>query len=135
MGFAVGLFDDSLGLVVPRCRFLPVKRTTDLFLVQSNLFNLENGKLLRNPARTINELPLIKFGKELNYYKNYRDSFEEIPDLIELESLKLDGKFQFGKNVILKGNIDINSEKKTCYVTNGTLIEMWAIPYLRISVL
>lgn len=124
MGFAVGLFDDAMGLVVPRSRFLPVKKTSDLFVVQSNVFNLEQGRLMRNPARTKDALPLVSFGKELNHYETYKDSFEEIPDLLELESLKLDGKFQFGKNVVLKGNIDLKSEEKAHEVPNGTLLEM-----------
>ncbi len=124
MGFAVGLFDDAMGLVVPRSRFLPVKKTSDLFVVQSNVFNLKKGRLLRNPARTLEPLPLISFGKELNDYETYRDSFEEIPDLLELESLKLDGQFQFGKDVVLKGNIDLKSEGKTHQVPKGILLEM-----------
>ena len=44
-------FPDAVGMNVPRSRFLPVKRTSDLLLIQSNLFNIERGDLkkkLRN---------------------------------------------------------------------------------------
>jgi UTP--glucose-1-phosphate uridylyltransferase len=122
MGFAVGLFDDAMGLVVPRSRFLPVKKTSDLFVVQSNVFNLEKGRLLRNPAREMEALPLVTFGKELNDYETYRNSFDEIPDLLELESLKLDGEFQFGENVVLKGNVELGSKGEVHKVPKGTVI-------------
>jgi UTP--glucose-1-phosphate uridylyltransferase len=124
MGFAVDLFGDAMGLVVPRSRFLPVKKTSDLFVVQSNVFNLEKGRLLRNPAREMEALPLVSFGKELNDYETYRDSFDEIPDLLELETLKLDGKFQFGENVVLKGNIELESKEGIHKVPQGTLINI-----------
>ncbi len=124
MGFAVELFDDAMGLIVPRSRFLPVKKTSDLFVVQSNVFNLEKGRLLRNPAREMEALPLVSFGKELNDYETYRDSFDEIPDLLELESLKLDGEFQFGENVVLKGNIKLESKEGVHDVPKGTQVNM-----------
>lgn len=33
-----------MGINVPRTRFLPVKSTSDLFLIQSNLFRLKHGR-------------------------------------------------------------------------------------------
>lgn len=36
---------------VPRSRYLPVKSTSDLFLVQSNLYSVSRGSLIMNPAR------------------------------------------------------------------------------------
>ena len=52
----------SLGVNVPRSRFLPVKKTSDLLVVMSNLFKLKDGTLVRNPARSIPTLPLVKLG-------------------------------------------------------------------------
>ncbi len=123
MGFAVELFDDAMGLVVPRSRFLPVKKTSDLFVVQSNLFNLKKGRLLKNSARKIESLPLISFGKELNDYETYRNSFEEIPDLLELKSLKLEGRFRFEKGVVLKGDINLDSKKKIYNISKESILE------------
>lgn len=50
------------GINVPRSRFLPVKKTSDLLLVMSNLFTLQNGTLIMNPARVYPTLPLVKLG-------------------------------------------------------------------------
>ncbi|CAI8005422.1 UTP--glucose-1-phosphate uridylyltransferase [Geodia barretti] len=51
------------GINVPRSRFLPVKKTSDLLVVMSNLFQLRDGTLVQNPARLYPELPLVKLGE------------------------------------------------------------------------
>ncbi|KAJ6411530.1 hypothetical protein OIU84_008164 [Salix udensis] len=52
-GAAIRFFDHAIGINVPRSRFLPVKATSDLLLVQSDLYTLVDGFVIRNPARTI----------------------------------------------------------------------------------
>jgi UTP--glucose-1-phosphate uridylyltransferase len=47
---------------VPRSRFLPVKSTSDLFIVQSNLYALKRGELVMNPQRAFPTVPLVKLG-------------------------------------------------------------------------
>lgn len=44
---------------VPRSRYLPVKSTSDLFLVQSNLYSVSRGSLIMNPARSGSPFHLI----------------------------------------------------------------------------
>ena len=51
------------GINVPRSRFLPVKKTSDLLVVMSNLFQLRDGTLVQNPAWLYPELPLVKLGE------------------------------------------------------------------------
>jgi UTP--glucose-1-phosphate uridylyltransferase len=123
MGFAVGLFEDAMGMIVPRSRFLPVKKTSDLFVVQSNIFELDEGRLMRSSSRNINELPLVSFGEELSDYSTYRNSFAEIPDISELESLKLYGNFQFEENIVLKGKIELKSIESVKKIPKGTVLE------------
>ena len=50
------------GINVPRSRFLPVKKSSDLLLTMSNLFTMEHGALKMNPARSYPALPLVKLG-------------------------------------------------------------------------
>ena len=52
-----------VGINVPRSRFLPVKKTSDLLVVMSNLFQLRDGTLVQNQARLYPELPLVKLGE------------------------------------------------------------------------
>ena len=50
------------GINVPRARFLPVKTTSDLLIIMSNLYSLRNGTLVMNPKRMFPSVPLIKLG-------------------------------------------------------------------------
>jgi len=56
----------SLGINVPRRRFLPVKTTSDLLLVMSNLFTLNRGNLIMNQQRSFPSVPLVKLGTVFN---------------------------------------------------------------------
>ena len=51
---------------MPRSRFLPVKKTSDLLLVMSNLYSLRNGSLVMSPQRMFPTTPLVKLGD--NYF-------------------------------------------------------------------
>lgn len=63
-----------LGLNVPRSRFLPVKKTSDLLLVMSNLYNLKNGSLAMSALRSFPSTPLIKLG-ENHFAKVFNETF------------------------------------------------------------
>jgi len=49
VGAAMKCFDNASGINVPRSRFLPVKKTSDLLLVMSNLYSLDHGFLEMSP--------------------------------------------------------------------------------------
>ena len=64
IGAAMKCFERSKGIKVPRSRFLPVKKTSDLFLIMSNLYDLNNGCVLMSPERMFQSTPLVKFGDQ-----------------------------------------------------------------------
>ena len=45
IGAAMKCFENAVGLTVPRSRFLPVKKTSDLLLLMSNLYSPHHGQL------------------------------------------------------------------------------------------
>ena len=61
-GAAMRNFKGAIGVNVPRRRFLPVKKTSDLLVVMSNLFTISDGGLRVNKKRSIGALPLVKLG-------------------------------------------------------------------------
>lgn len=71
-GDGIQFFDNSIGINVPRSRFLPVKSTSDLMLVQSNLYEIEHGSLIRSNARIFPSLPIIKLGNNLCHVNDYK---------------------------------------------------------------
>src|SRR4051812_29916090 len=64
VGAAIKHFKNAYGINVPRSRFLPVKSTSDLFLVTSDLYSLNHGELEMNPKRLFQTVPLVKLGDE-----------------------------------------------------------------------
>ena len=70
VGAAMKCFDNCLGINVPRSRFLPVKKSSDLFLVMSNLYSLRHGSLVMSPERMFQTTPLIKLGDQ--HFKKVR---------------------------------------------------------------
>ncbi|GFY94139.1 similar to UDP-GLUCOSE PYROPHOSPHORYLASE 1 [Actinidia rufa] len=111
-------FDNAIGINVPRSRFLPVKATSDLLLVQSDLYTLNDGFVTRNPARANPANPSIELGPEFKKVANFLNRFKTIPSIIELDSLKLTGDVWFGAGVTLKQNMGVKLE-----IPDGDVIE------------
>jgi len=108
VGAAMKCFEGCLGINVPRSRFLPVKKTSDLLLVMSNLYSLRNGNLEMSPLRMFPSTPLVKLGdNHFSKVKEFLKRFETIPDLLELDHLTVSGDVTFGRNVSLKGTVII----------------------------
>jgi len=123
IGSAMDCFEDAVGLCVSRDRFMPVKKTEDLFLVQSNLFNLDGGRLVRNEKRKFSHLPEVKFGSPLDQLEEFQKCFPVIPDLLELELLEVAGRVCFEGAASLKGKVRLKGINKTIHIKNGRHIE------------
>ncbi|PIN06601.1 UDP-glucose pyrophosphorylase [Handroanthus impetiginosus] len=107
-GAAIKFFDRAIGVNVPRSRFLPVKATSDLLLVQSDLYTLtDDGYVVRNPARANPANPSIDLGPEFKKVANFLSRFKSIPSIVELDSLKVTGDVWFGAGIVLKGKVTI----------------------------
>lgn len=105
LGAAIAYFNNACGVNVPRSRFLPVKSTSDLMLIQSNMYTLKSGSLIMNPARQFATTPVIKLGTEFKKVAQYLDRFGSIPDVLELDHLTVSGDVSFGANTTLKGTV------------------------------
>ena len=123
IGSALDCFAGAVGLGVSRDRFMPVKKTEDLLLVQSNLFDLHEGRLVRNKERKISQLPVIRFDTPLQQVDVFQKCFTTIPDLLELESLDIAGQVCFEGKASLKGQVKLNGLGKPIIIKNGMTIE------------
>lgn len=109
VGAAMKTFEHCIGINVPRRRFLPVKKTSDLLLVMSNLYSIKNGSLVMSPQRMFPTTPLVKLGdNHFSKVKDFLNRFANIPDLIELDHLTVSGDVTFGRGVSLKVNFHEN---------------------------
>lgn len=108
VGAAMKTFEGGIGINVPRSRFLPVKKTSDLFLVMSNLYSLKNGSLTMSPQRMFPTTPLVKLGdNHFSQVKEFLSRFSNIPDILELDHLTVSGDVTFGRGVSLRGTVII----------------------------
>ena len=123
IGSALDCFDGAVGLCVSRDRFMPVKKTEDLLLVQSNLFNLDGGRLVRNQERKFSHLPEIRFGSPLDQVAYFQKCFPVIPDLLELEQLEMAGEVYFDGSSSLKGRVKLKGINKALHIEKGRNIE------------
>lgn len=124
VGAAMKSFEGGVGINVPRSRFLPVKKTSDLFLVMSNLYSLKNGSLTMSPQRMFPTTPLVKLGdNHFSKVKEFLSRFPDVPDILELDHLTVSGDVTFGRKVSLRVSIGIGT-----YVYTKTTK---SIPYIQ----
>ena len=107
VGAAIKHFQGALGVNVPRSRFLPVKNTSGLFLVQSDLYSLAEGQLVMNPRREFATVPLVQLGDCFKKVADYLSRFKNTPHILELDHLTVVGDVTFGWDVVLKGTVII----------------------------
>lgn len=107
VGAAIKSFEKAVGLNVPRSRFLPVKTTSDLLIVMSNLYTMKKGALEMSPKRSFPSVPLVKLGHQFSKVKDFLKRFSSIPDILELDHLTVAGDVSFGKGVSLRGTVII----------------------------
>ncbi|KAK9015349.1 hypothetical protein V6N11_006460 [Hibiscus sabdariffa] len=123
-GAAIRFFDNAIGINVPRSRFLPVKATSDLLLVQSDLYTLADGNVSRNTARSNPVNPSIELGPEFKKVSNFLGRFKSIPSIIGLDSLVVSGDVWFGDNIVLKGKVKIAAKEGVkLEIPDGAVIE------------
>ncbi|XP_020276005.1 UTP--glucose-1-phosphate uridylyltransferase-like isoform X2 [Asparagus officinalis] len=101
-GAAIRFFNHAIGINVPRSRFLPVKTSSDLLLVQSDLYTLADGSVIRNKDRANPANPSIDLGPEFKKVGDFLKRFKSIPSIVQLENLKVAGDVCFGSNIVLK---------------------------------
>nr|XP_057920828.1 UTP--glucose-1-phosphate uridylyltransferase-like isoform X1 [Doryrhamphus excisus] len=106
-GSAIKSFKNAMGINVPRSRFLPVKTTSDLLLVMSNLYSMDAGSLIMSHKREFLTTPHVKLGSCFTKVQEFLSRFDSIPDILELDHLTVSGDVTFGKNVSLKGTVII----------------------------
>uniref|UniRef100_A0A0K0ERG9 UTP--glucose-1-phosphate uridylyltransferase n=1 Tax=Strongyloides stercoralis TaxID=6248 RepID=A0A0K0ERG9_STRER len=106
-GAAIKSFSGACGINVPRSRFLPVKKTSDLLLLMSNLYDIEHGTLTISDLRSFKTTPFVKLGSSFDKVNDFMKRFQGIPDILELDHLTVSGDVWFGRNVVLKGTVII----------------------------
>jgi UTP--glucose-1-phosphate uridylyltransferase len=112
MGAAINIFNNSKALVVPRSRFAPVKKNTDLLAIWSDAYEL-NDQYQVVLKRGLDAPPLIElderyYGKIDQLLERFKDG---VPSLAGCKSFKVTGDISFGEDVICEGEVSITSSQ------------------------
>ncbi|XP_008445325.1 UTP--glucose-1-phosphate uridylyltransferase-like isoform X2 [Cucumis melo] len=107
VGSMIKVFDRAVGINVPHSRSLQLSSTSDLLLLQSDLYTSNKGLVVRNAARASPVNPSIDLGPEFEKINDFQNRFKSIPSIVELDSLTVRGDVWFGLGVTLKGKVSI----------------------------
>jgi UTP--glucose-1-phosphate uridylyltransferase len=121
MGAAIDVFDGAQALRVPRGRFVPVKTTSDLLVVRSDAYVLDEAeRLVLADGR--DAAPLVSLDSDV--YKLLADFEQRFPagppSLREAERLTVDGDVTFGARVVVRGAAAVEGP---CRIEDGTVLE------------
>jgi UTP--glucose-1-phosphate uridylyltransferase len=125
MGTAVEVFEGAEAVLVPRSRFAPVKKTSDLFIVRSDVYHLtEDFTLQMHPDREGNA-PMVNLDPR---YFQFIDDFDArfaygVPSLLECISLSIDGDYCFGAEVKIRGDVKLKNESAAQrFIADGSIL-------------
>jgi UTP--glucose-1-phosphate uridylyltransferase len=122
MGSAIGLFEGASAIRIPRSRFVPVKKTNDLLLLWSDVYELGEGYLPRLASGIVNP-PLIMLDDEhYGLINDLRLRFPHgAPSLVGATTLRICGDVHFGANVVVTGDVTIHHDGPApLHIPDGT---------------
>lgn len=125
MGSAVEIFEQAEAIVVPRSRFAPVKRSSDLLIVRSDVYELTADYSVRmHPVREGNP-PVVEL--DPRYYQ-FVNEFDErfakgAPSLLECDGLSIEGDVSFGEGVVVRGDVVLlNDSEEQRTIADSTVL-------------
>jgi UTP--glucose-1-phosphate uridylyltransferase len=121
MGSAIEVFEGATAIGVGRDRFLPVKTTSDLLLLRSDVYEVADDATLTKVADPV---PLIELDN--SYYKTL-SAFQQrfpagAPSLKDARSLTVKGDWTFESGVTVIGVGELPAKGSPQTVTSGTVI-------------
>jgi len=109
MGSAIAVFTGAGAVRVPPTRFAPIKKTSDLLDVRSDNYILTpDFQVVANPARTLGRAFIDLDASVYRLVDALDARFPHgPPSLLECERLTVKGDVVFGRNVVVKGRVDL----------------------------
>ncbi|MCL2454441.1 MAG: UTP--glucose-1-phosphate uridylyltransferase [Micrococcales bacterium] len=111
MGAAIEVFDRSSAVVVDRARFLPVKTTAELLLLRSDAYEITPEATLR---LTSGSTPTVELADAYRTIAAFEERFPAgAPSLRDARSLRIEGDWTFGADVVATGDVVLGPEGGT----------------------
>jgi UTP--glucose-1-phosphate uridylyltransferase len=124
MGAAIGVFAGAQALCVPRSRFLPVKKNSDLLVIMSDAYTLAEDFSLHLAEARRGVPPVVLLDDR--FYALQRQMEERFPhgapSLAACDALRVLGDVRFGRNVRVEGAVEIVYEEATPRVIDDNTV-------------
>ncbi|KAH0576970.1 UTP-glucose-1-phosphate uridylyltransferase [Spironucleus salmonicida] len=115
-GAAISSFKKVTGLQIPRERFAPVKKSSDLLILQSDCFKVKDNFQLVSTGSA----PLVTINCNV---VEFQEMFKNVPSLKDCTKIDIMGKVVVGKNVIIKGSLIVAEGECLILQDNSTYID------------
>jgi UTP--glucose-1-phosphate uridylyltransferase len=120
MGAAIGVFEGAGAVHVPRARFTPVKKTSDLLVVRSDAYELAGDWTVRLVAQGHGP-PHVELSDEFKLLPDFEERFPGgPPSLRAAERLEVEGDVRFGAGVVVRGRVRVEGPAT---VPEGAVLE------------
>ena len=123
MGSAIAVFEGAEAIRVPRARFAPVKKTDDLLAVRSDAYQLTRDFRVVLARERRGQPPAVELdGDFYRLVDNLDCRFPAgAPSLRECERLRIEGAFEFGPRVVVRGDVTFRNTTGQCILVPGGL--------------
>jgi UTP--glucose-1-phosphate uridylyltransferase len=125
MGSAVEVFEGAEAIVVPRSRFAPVKKSNDLLIVRSDVYQLGSDySVTMHPDRG-GQPPVVDLDP---LYYQFISEFDKrfsqgVPSMLNCNSLTVNGDFRFGREIVVQGDVDlVDDGEAQRIIADGTVL-------------
>ncbi|MBM9469188.1 UTP--glucose-1-phosphate uridylyltransferase [Nakamurella leprariae] len=122
MGAAIGVFEGATAVEVPRSRFLPVKTTSDLLVVRSDAYVLDDDAALHLDHRRA-AAPLVGLSGSYKLVAEFERRFPVgPPSLVACDRLTVQGDWTFGADVRVEGTVTVSEDGSPGRIDDGTVL-------------
>lgn len=125
MGAAISVFPGAEAVVVPRSRFIPVKKCGDLLALRSDAYLLDaTGRIRMHPSRKGSPLSVLLEHPAYSSVKGFEERFSQgAPSLLNCSSLVVRGDVRFEGGVTVEGDVEIiNAGPGQAVVPEGSVL-------------
>jgi UTP--glucose-1-phosphate uridylyltransferase len=125
MGAAIGAFEGAAAVLVPRDRFVPVKKTSDLLVLRSDAYELTDDRRVVLVEERDGRIPLVDLDDNFKLLRDFEERFEHgPPSLRACDRLSVSGDVAFGRDVTVRGTVAIeHSGEGRLVIEDGAVLE------------
>lgn len=119
MGAAMGHFDRTRVVIVPRERFAPVKNCADLLVRRSDAYVLRKDDYALVRARPDLPEPVVTLDDSYGKVQDFDRAFPRIPSVVGASEWTVRGRFMFNVPITIRGKVEFSNRSAEPFSVGG----------------